>query len=318
MRRSPVLLALSLGLIVPATASAATVTVSGGTPGNLTFQAALGEANDVGVADFLDPVRGRGLTVTDAGAPITFDATCDAGPPRLCPVRPVAVHLGDRGDRATVITHVADASVWGDSGNDDIVSSGVFSFASGGPGHDRLRVNSNADAVAYGGGGNDEIDAASAFRARAYGGSGSDLIVQGLSAQAILDGGSGPDTIVGLPQALSSVEAHGGGGADVLTIQAEGGNGRDAAWTLTGDDGDDVITGGPGADTISGDAGRDRIFAAGGGADSVQCGSGHDVVKADAEDTVAADCEVVRITIASAVSSRVSRALRRAAALAAR
>ena len=122
--------------------------------------------------------------------------------------------------------------------------------------------------------------------------------------------------IVGLPRALSIVEAHGGTGPDLLAIQPTGGNGRIANWTLTGDDGDDLIAGGPGADTIDGGRGRDAIYAAGGGADTITCGTGFDVVRADTEDTVAADCEVRRITSAS-VPAAVSSARRQAAALAA-
>ena len=134
--------------------------------------------------------------------------------------------------------------------------------------------------------------------------------------QAILDGGSGSDAIIGLPRALSAVEAHGGTGADLLAIQPTGGSGGIASWTLTGDDGDDLIAGGPGTDTIGGGRGRDAIYAAGGDADMITCGSGYDVVRADDQDTIAADCEVRRITSAS-VPAAVSSARRQAAALAA-
>src|SRR4051794_11189649 len=175
MRRSPLVLALVLGLAVPATASAATLTVSGGTPPELTFQAARGEANDIGVSDLFDPARGRGLTISDAGAPLTADAACDAGPPLLCPIGPIAMHLGDRADRASVISIDDVAAVWGDEGDDDILASGLSTTASGGSGNDHVRVNSNDDAAAFGGTGNDLIEAASSYRARGYGESGNDL-----------------------------------------------------------------------------------------------------------------------------------------------
>ncbi len=316
MRLTPLATALVLGLALPATAGAATVTVSQGTPSEVTFQAAPGEANDVGVGDYFDPERGRGLTVSDAGAALTADPVCITGPPVACPLGPIFVHLGDRGDRASVISHFGNVSVWGDDGDDDILASGMFTAASGGAGNDHVSVNSNGDAAAYGGSGSDELEAASTFIARAYGESGSDLIVHGISAQAILDGGSGSDAIIGLPRALSIVEAHGGTGADLLAIQPTGGSGRIANWTLTGDDGDDLIAGGPGADTIGGGRGRDLIYAAGGGADTITCGTGYDVVRADTDDTIAADCEVRRITSAS-VPAAVSSARRQAAALAA-
>lgn len=315
MRRSPHVLALVLGLVLPATASAATLTVSGGTSAVLTLQAARGEANDLGVSDLFDPVRGPGLTVADHGAPLRADAACDAGPPLLCPIGPIAVHLGDRADRASVISIEDDASVWGDDGDDDILASGLSTTAFGGSGNDHVHVNSNGDAVAFGGTGNDQIEAASGFRARGYGESGSDLVVQGRSIQAILDGGSGTDAVIGLPRAFSTVEAYGGTGSDLLAIQPTGGSGPIADWTLSGGDGDDLIAGGPGADAITGGSGRDHIYAAGGGADTVRCGSGFDVVRVDADDTVAADCESARITSATGTPSSVSRARRRAAAL---
>jgi Ca2+-binding RTX toxin-like protein len=311
MRRSPIALALVLGLALPASASAATLTVSGGTPSELTYQAAPGELNDVAVSDLFDE-RGAGLTVSDAGAAFTVDPACDAGPPLQCPHRPIAVHLGDRSDRASVISHFVDASVWGDDGSDEILSSGFNSVANGGAGNDRLRVNAADDAAAFGGGGSDRIDAASGFLARAFGESGNDLIVHGPSIRAILDGGPGSDVIVGLPEAFSTLEAHGGTGADVLAVQPTGGNGRITGWTLSGDDGDDLIAGGPGADTVDGGRGRDAIYTAGGDADTVSCGSGYDTVRADASDTVAADCEVRSIAPTSSVPSDVTSALRRA------
>ena len=47
------------------------------------------------------------------------------------------------------------------------------------------------------------------------------------------------------------------------------------------------------ADTIDGGAGRDYIDVLNGGADTVDCGSGSDVVRFDATDTVAANCEIL-------------------------
>jgi Ca2+-binding RTX toxin-like protein len=76
-------------------------------------------------------------------------------------------------------------------------------------------------------------------------------------------------------------------GADRL----DGGPGDD---TLLGGAGPDRITGGPGADIIVGGAGNDRILARDGTRDRITCGKGRDVVVADAADSVARDCEVVR------------------------
>jgi Ca2+-binding RTX toxin-like protein len=68
--------------------------------------------------------------------------------------------------------------------------------------------------------------------------------------------------------------------------------GRAGDDTLTGGGGDDIIDGGTGADTISGDAGDDVILARDGEVDRIACGDGVDSVVADAQDVVAADCEV--------------------------
>jgi Ca2+-binding RTX toxin-like protein len=62
--------------------------------------------------------------------------------------------------------------------------------------------------------------------------------------------------------------------------------------TLSGGAGADVVDGGTGADTISGDAGDDVILARDGEVDRIACGDGVDSVVADAQDDVAADCEV--------------------------
>ena len=77
----------------------------------------------------------------------------------------------------------------------------------------------------------------------------------------------------------------------MIAIASTGGSGRTARWTLTGDGGSDLIAGGPGSDTIDGGSGTDGIYAAGGGVDTITCGSGFDIVRADADDTVASDCE---------------------------
>src|SRR3954454_18469682 len=68
-----------------------------------------------------------------------------------------------------------------------------------------------------------------------------------------------------------------------------GGPGDD---TLAGAGGADIIDGGTGADTISGDAGDDVILARDGEVDRIACGDGVDSVVSDAQDVVAADCEV--------------------------
>lgn len=86
------------------------------------------------------------------------------------------------------------------------------------------------------------------------------------------------------------------------TIDGKGGDD-----TIEGGYGDDTITGGPGKDTINAEAGtgscnflvcrvgggNDTINVRDGEVDSVVCGVGTDKVVADANDTIAADCETV-------------------------
>jgi Ca2+-binding RTX toxin-like protein len=286
MRRS--LLALALLLAAPATADAATVTAAGDPPA-IEFQAAPGEANSVDIQEVIVPERA--IAVSDAGAPVISDGSCAEGPPLLCPIVPVVARLGDRDDRASVITVSDTATVYGDDGDDDILSSGFAGYAYGGAGDDRIRVNSGTEAIGYGGAGNDTIHTGSASNASAFGESGNDVLIQDTAVRVLLDGGSGNDVLVGLPNAFGPAEAHGGTGNDVLAVASTGGSGRVARWTLTGDTGSDVIAGGLGADTIDGGAGGDILYAAGGGADTVSCGSGFDIVFADPDDTVADDCE---------------------------
>jgi hypothetical protein len=80
--------------------------------------------------------------------------------------------------------------------------------------------------------------------------------------------------------------------------------------TINGTARNDVLKGTPAADVINGLAGNDRLYGYAGndslnggpgndtivggpGADRIKCGAGTDTVRADAKDTVAADCEVV-------------------------
>ena len=62
---------------------------------------------------------------------------------------------------------------------------------------------------------------------------------------------------------------------------------------LRGTAGNDVIYGKAGNDTITGVAGNDLIVG-GPGADRISCGPGRDTVVADAQDSIAKDCEIVK------------------------
>jgi hypothetical protein len=133
---------------------------------------------------------------------------------------------------------------------------------------------------------------------RLTGGKGIDII-HGLAGADVVRGGAGRDCL------------YGDGGADVLQGGAGGdylfgGAGRDRLVGQAGGDridgeaGNDHLVGGPGADRLSGGGGADLVDARDPTArdrrlvDHITCGAGRDVVRADAGDDVAADCERVQ------------------------
>jgi Ca2+-binding RTX toxin-like protein len=117
----------------------------------------------------------------------------------------------------------------------------------------------------------------------------------GLGEADRLSGGRGTDTLNG-----GDGDDSAWGGADDDTLNGELGNdslrGKDGNDTLNGADGNDFLNGGKGVDTVDGGIGDDTVFSRGDGkaADNITCGDGtNDTVKADANDVVDADCEIV-------------------------
>jgi Ca2+-binding RTX toxin-like protein len=106
-----------------------------------------------------------------------------------------------------------------------------------------------------------------------------------------LRGGYEGDSLTGStgPNALAGAE-----GDDTL----DGLGGDDA---LSGDGGADKLNGASGDDNLDGGAGNDSIVA-GSGSDVITCGEGDDTVVADANDSVAADCEHVTGLLAAAAA----------------
>jgi Ca2+-binding RTX toxin-like protein len=70
-------------------------------------------------------------------------------------------------------------------------------------------------------------------------------------------------------------------------------SGGDGADSLEGGSGNDTLRGNEGVDTHSGGAGDDFIDSRGDRPDVVSCGIGNDTVRADAADSIAADCETI-------------------------
>ncbi len=139
------------------------------------------------------------------------------------------------------------------------------------------------------------------------------ISVEKLRASAALTftGDDGVNVVTAGEVATSSAILLGLGGDDELngTDRADRIDGGAGADLLTGGYGNDTITGGAGPDNISGDrAGRcnemhcdlspgsaaDIIDAVDGELDAVKCGPGDDTVKADAIDSIDADCEHVQ------------------------
>ncbi|HEX8204459.1 MAG TPA: calcium-binding protein [Solirubrobacteraceae bacterium] len=219
----------------------------------------------------------------------------------------------------------------GGEGNDEVEGNAGSDRLLGGGGDDVLRPDGYEDPAADvvdGGAGTDEIvsewstrrtgDAEPLLNVTLGGdaddgrpGEGDD--VRGVERLTMSKGGRfvGTDAAeyVKLHQVGDDGELIGLGGDDEL----RGGDGRDAIDGGAGDDkldggfGDDTIVGGPGRDTISADLaggdcgplwckvpyGNDLVDARDGEIDSITCGAGTDAVKADANDTVAPDCEQV-------------------------
>jgi hemolysin type calcium-binding protein len=121
------------------------------------------------------------------------------------------------------------------------------------------------------------------------GGPGDDHLGGGALADELL-GDAGDDTITAWG---GDDRVNGDAGDDWI-------DGREGDDVLLGDAGHDHVIGGDGADELSGGPGIDLIESADGVADTVTCGDGDDVVRSDALDSVAADCEAVSAAIGAA------------------
>ena len=221
----------------------------------------------------------------------------------------------DRLLHATIAAPVAidlartDPQPTGGAGTDEIsgieaVDGTPFADLLGGSeGSDRL-AGAGGDDTILGRGGNDLL----------AGGEGDDLL-SGDQGTDDVDGGPGRDVadFDSSPGGVSVMLINSGGsssaasGADELT-GIEGVNGSRHNDTIVGDDRENRLSGGAGRDRIVGRAGAD-VLAGGLGddsidsvdrdADHVACGGGRDTARFDKQDSVAADCEPGRRTLAT-------------------
>jgi RTX calcium-binding nonapeptide repeat (4 copies) len=330
-------------LAVPAAAHAGTVSVSGDT---IMFQANPGETNMITVnwgvsGDFPPSIEDFGNSEIVSQAPCEVDGfgnvTCPtAGRPNF------VLQLGDGDDFAQIINDAARGTstrVFGEAGNDRLVSQKGSDVLDGGPGDDELQPDRDTTSpgdVLAGGDGVDHLQLVGTI---------APTITVTLDGQAndgpAGDGdnyGSDFENITGSPVAANTITGTDGPNVistgnlnDVLTgnggnDRIESGYGNDRLDGGAGDDqmvgsaGDDLLIGGPGRDSLDGDgpgsfgqiiAGNDRIEARDGVAEPVNCGLATDTAIIDRDDTVPTDpqtaCENVdRGTAAAAARIRSS------------
>lgn len=277
-------------LAVSGAADAAHAGTASGRPAQ--FRAAAGEHNALTV----DAGPDGAVRFSDAGAPVAAalpwcspfplgQALCDPdGDPRVTDGGGVSVELADRDD-AAIIRWI--------------------------PGTDTrpgaIRVLAGA--------GNDRVENVAFGLIRFDGGDGNDTLVTGPHAGAYFLGGTGADLMVSSHGccALTSYSDHDGAGVTVSLdaaandglpeegddVRTSGVIGSPGPDVITGDAGSNSLTGSGGADVLSGGGGSDSINArlqdTPADTDTVTCGAGDDVVVANENDTVAVDCERIRV-----------------------
>jgi len=294
-----VVMLMVLSLVLPATASAATVKLEGST---VRFVGAPGLTNNI---TFTHSAATDTLTITrevTAGDqdPFVLIGCTGGADSAVCagPITLVVVDVNDSADRVTAtIPGTTPAPlpipmrISGGAGNDALIGGGRGDVIDGGSGDDSIDGSSGDDTL--------------------RGGEGNDLLRPNRGADGI-SGGEGIDTVVyGLRQSPSySLDGLANDGAagendligtDVENIQAAAESG---VVTITGDgranhleavSGPSVITGGEGADVLEGGPSDDVIYARDSSPDVVICDAGIDTVYADTLDLISPTCENVAI-----------------------
>jgi Ca2+-binding RTX toxin-like protein len=216
---------------------------------------------------------------------------------------PVSVDLaspGNAGEAGEGDFVAADVeSVTGGNGNDNIAGNDAVNILSGGPGDDALAGRGGPDQI-FGGDGNDTATGDAGNDTIA--GEGGDDNLQGGTESDDLIGGDGNDQLDGGP---ANDILNGGAGNDTAAYASRT---KDVKVTLDGADNDgeanerDQVR--LSTESTRTGAGNDSINIRDGIAGNAACGGGNDAVIADAEDTVAGDCEQVSISsIACSVKS---------------
>jgi Ca2+-binding RTX toxin-like protein len=287
MHGSALVLSIMATLAGAGVAQAATVRVTN--DHDAVYQAASGEANSVTV----EP-GGPVLTFDERWAPLFARTGCVQAVPVVCgtaggPPLDALLRLGDRDDVAAARLFIGTVTIDGGTGHDDLLASATSATVYGGTGDDTLRTSVENDSTATGGSGDDDIAGGpSAMADNFQGNDGADLLVPaGASRFNVALGGNGDDRLIAADRAGGG-ELRGGNGNDLLAAEA----GSTFSGVADGGTGNDIIIAPAGTMTVTAGSGHDAIDAADGNAgDTVDCGSGFDVVWADADDTVAANCE---------------------------
>ena len=181
-------------------------------------------------------------------------------------------------------TPFADLLVGGE-GSDRLLGAGGDDTILGRGGHDLLAGGDGDDALS-GDRGTDDIDGGPGRDAAGYASSPGGVLVR-------LDhAGSGSSSAAPGADVLRGIEDVGGSPHNDTLI------GDERANRLDGGEGRDRIVGRAGPDALAGGLGDDSIDSVDSDADSVACGGGRDTTRFDKRDSVAADCEPARRTIA--------------------
>jgi Ca2+-binding RTX toxin-like protein len=296
-----VIVAISLLLVLPVAAQAATARVEGGV---LVYEGEPGEVNDVVVAYFSAETLGGAAEYRiaevrqmvhpqPAVTPLAGCRTHTNDPPHIvaCPaagITALRVNLNDGSDRARTIGRYE--GIPGTEGCEDVLLNAgddipVRVTFDGGKGHDGLFEGPYMIVLP---GFRCLLPRTPSARVSSYGGPGADLIVNatfgsggpgadsleapdGRGARQL--GGAGDDVVLGRS---GSDRLDGGPGDDII----DGGAGRDSLLGSAGGDimegglGDDRLLGGAGADEMNGKEGRDDLTG----------GSGGDVLEGEAGD----------------------------------
>lgn len=282
--RRALMLALTICgvLALPAVASAASLTNTGGTltysgadvSGFVSFEQT--SPTSVRASGGNDPITASGCTETSPGSQI-FD----------CPGVINVVAAGNGGNdsiQAFSLTTIP-INLTGGAGDDFLAGGGANDTIDGGAGDDFL----------IGGLGADDL----------HGGSGIDLVNEGASGNPsppvtvtiddqANDGGPGEgDNVHSDVEDVDASTSNSGTGPDdgLVTLRGNAGSNSLTVFSGKGD-----IDGGPGNDSLAGGPLDDKINAVDGFADRVTCSDGNDTVTADQFDTVSDSCENVTRT----------------------